>query len=168
MTESGIINILSMMKLNWSNFLNDCDERIFNSCVKLYNVQFKDFTDEQVLSAVSYLISTYELKTAPNIAIIKHTIANKNVKCLSDSEVWDQVYKAVKNSSYHALEQWTNLDDGIKKSITPDTLREMATQSDESMKFYRKDVLDAYHKANQKQKQEYLVGSLEERKLLEQ
>ena len=155
MTEQGIIDCISALKSNYGGF--DFSENELVSYVKLWDIQFKDYSDSIVSSAIMRLIATAEFR--PNIAVIKKDIANNLVDSRDEFEVWDIVYSNSRNDYGECKRLWERFPEDIKKAVTPDLMREIAMADDKSLSFYRKEVWGSYQSSIGKKRNSIMVSS---------
>ena len=88
----------------------------------------KDFSPEVVNTALNALISTRKSDFAPSIGVLMDRIYEITHERQSTGlEMWPRVLRAIKNSAYHAAEEFEALPEACKKAVgTSDTLRDWA------------------------------------------
>lgn len=157
MTYETISDCISLIKLNWSNYLKDATTNELQAQKRLWAIQFASFSDEEVYQAIQRLIST--CKYYPSIAEIKEEIAKMKMPSRTDEEVWNYIHKAIKNSTYHSISEWEKLPEDIKVTIMPERLREMA-QTTDGLQFIKKDVIREYRDYHSKGKEALMIGDV--------
>ena len=148
MTRDEVIKIQMVIQAAYPNY-NPPDKTI---TADTWLVLLNDFTYEQVLAAVHAFIRTDKKGFAPSIG----EVIDKLQLLFGEKEVnavaaWTMVLKAIKNSTYHADEEYEKLPRIIQRVIGgPQRLTELATMENlntsvESSNFMRdyRDALEA-------------------------
>lgn len=93
----------------------------------------------------------------------------------TDMEAWQLVYEAIRNSNYHADEEYAKLPVVIQKAIGgPASLREMAMMEADAMSVEQSHFLRSYHTVLERQRQDMSItpyerlGQVEEPPRIEQ
>ena len=115
--------------------------------IDVWMAQFANCDGTEVMKAVMQYISTG--RYAPTIADIKDILLNRGEQ-YSDEEVWELVKKAGRNGLYASEEEWAKLPEQVRKAIRPNTIMEIARSDNESLGYIKKDVLNAYHSVQNK------------------
>lgn len=116
-----------ILKTSYPYAFKEMNEQEVESMVSLYQEMFKEYTYEEVSKAIKNIISTNEYM--PTIATIKSKIYElKHPKEESNTELWESLLTAIRNSSYHAEEEFKKLPPLVKEFIRcPQQLQEIAT-----------------------------------------
>lgn len=126
MKKNEILKIVMILKTSYPYAFKDMSEEDVEGMVNLYQEMFKEYTYQEVSQAVKDIINTSEYM--PTIATIKGKIyTNKHPNEANNSELWDKLLNAIRNSSYHSEEEFEKLPDIIKAYVgSPTQLQEMA------------------------------------------
>ena len=81
-------------------------------------------------------------------------------KPLPPERAWELVHKAGKNSRYNAHEEYKNLPEWLKPSVTEDLLRAIADSSNENLVFIKKDFLKSYEESLESRKRDVQISSI--------
>lgn len=124
MTRDDVIRIQMVVQAAYPNY-NPPDKTI---TIDTWLALLNDFTYEQVLSAVYAFIRTDKKGFAPNIgAIVDKLHLLFGEEEVSAEAAWDMVLRAIKNSTYHADEEYAKLPRIIQRIIgSPQRLTELA------------------------------------------
>lgn len=148
MTRDEVIKIQMVIQAAYPNY-NPPDKTI---TADTWLVLLNDFTYEQVLAAVHAFIRTDKKGFAPSIGeVIDKLQLLFGEKEINAVAAWTMVLKAIKNSTYHADEEYEKLPRIIQRVIGgPQRLTELATMENlntsvESSNFMRdyRDALEA-------------------------
>lgn len=125
MTRDETINILMSIQAAYPNFKVPDKTIAVNTWYSL----LEEYTYEQVSSAIKRYIQTNKSGFAPSIGQVIEQICNiYSNDTLNEMEAWGLVQKAVRNSTYHAEEEFQKLPEIVQRSIvSPGQLREWAT-----------------------------------------
>ena len=124
MTREETINILTSIQAAYPNFKVPDKTIAVNTWYSL----LEEYTYEQVNSAVKRYIQTNKSGFAPGIGqIIDQICAMYSDDNENEMEAWLLVQKAMKNSGYHADEEFAKLPKIVQKSVvSPGQLKEWA------------------------------------------
>lgn len=125
MTRDEVIRIQMVIQAAYPNY-NPPDKTI---TADTWLVLLNDFTYEQVLAAVHAFIRTDKKGFAPSIGeVIDKLQLLSGEKEVNAVAAWTMVLKAIKNSTYHADEEYEKLPRIIQRVIGgPQRLTELAT-----------------------------------------
>lgn len=104
----------------------------------------KDLPIEAVNLAVQKYIATQHFKPVP--ADIRKLATDMLIApSMTEGEVWNMVYKAICNATYHAKEEFDALPDSVKRAVgSPDVLREWAVSDIGSIEVIRSNFMKSY------------------------
>lgn len=124
MTRDETINILMSVQAAYPNFRVPDKTIAVNTWYSL----LEEYTYEQVNSAVKRYIQTNKSGFAPSIGqIIDQICVMYSDYSENEMEAWLLVQKAMKNSGYHADEEFAKLPEIVQKSVvSPGQLKEWA------------------------------------------
>lgn len=124
MTREETINILMSIQAAYPNFKVPDKTIAVNTWYSL----LEEYTYEQVSNAIKKYIQTNKSGFAPSIGQVIEQICNIYSKdSLNEMEAWGLVQKAVRNSTYHADEEFQKLPEIVQRSVVnPGQLHEWA------------------------------------------
>jgi len=133
MSKKEISKIILILKTAYPYAFKDMGESEIESMVNLYQELFKNNTYQEVSKAIVNIINTSEYM--PTIATIKSKIYEiKNPRQESDTELWEKLLSAIRNSSYHSEEEFEKLPPVIQEYIrSPRQLQELAIMDSEKI-----------------------------------
>lgn len=85
--------------------------------VDLWASMFADYPYKAVGAALSAYIATNRNGFAPSIGQIMGIIHDENTEEISTNEAWAMVVKAIRNSNYHAKEEFEKLPEAIQRAV---------------------------------------------------
>lgn len=127
MNRNEILKMLSILQISYPNFYKGYDKQRLESTVNLYAEMFKDDDSDLVIKALKEIINTTEYP--PTIATIKNKMYEMTHKEeTNNSDLWEKLLNAIRNSSYHSEEEFNKLPNLIKQYIrSPRQLQELAS-----------------------------------------
>lgn len=94
MNKSECTKCLAILKQNYTASFSKLDKNDLLGMIELWQLQFKDNSYEEVITAINYIISADTREFAPPIGVIKARITeNKLPEQLSTSHAWELVRK---------------------------------------------------------------------------
>ena len=139
MNKQEISKIILLLKTSYPYAFKDMSSEDIESMVSLYEEMFKDNTYKEVALAIKSIITTSDYM--PTIATIKSKIYDMNhTEQESNTKLWESLLNAVRNSSYHAEEEFKKLPPLVKEFIqSPQQLQTLAREmtSDEIHTVYK-------------------------------
>lgn len=129
MTREETIKILMIVQAAYPNYKPQ-DKTV---TVNLWSKMFQGYTYRQVESAVEAYIRTDKSGFAPNIGdvIDKMQMIFGETDELNEMSAWGLVLKAIRNSGYHAEEEFAKLPSTVQKAVaSPGQLMEWALAED--------------------------------------
>ena len=134
MNVQEIAAILRVRKVNYPHFYRDITREDAEATIDLWASIFVNDEAKIVTEAVKALIVTN--KYPPTIADVKEKIAILTCKntYMTESEAWNVVYNAMRDSNYNAAERFESLPAFLKKLVgSPNQLREWALMPSETV-----------------------------------
>lgn len=124
MTEKEVTKILAvLMALYPNDFKIDKDDAMKKNLLQnVWFKQFKDYSYEQVSSAIHAYIANDIYNKCPTIGKLKQLIQETNAPSITPLEAWNMVYKALSSGNVH--ENYKKLPKEIQKCVTPEQLTE--------------------------------------------
>ena len=126
MTAKETIEFLTMMQTIYPNFKPSVDKKFV---IGVWQDLFKDVPFQQMQAALRAFAVSENAGYSPTPGQLMQFInANSKKDDVNGEEAWDKVLKALRNSSYHAEEEFEKLPEVIKKAIggNPGCLRTLA------------------------------------------
>ena len=125
MTRDDTTVILGILKTSYPNFYKGMEKKEMYATIDLWSEMFENDDLNLVKVAVKELIQT--LKFPPTIADIKQKMYDLTTETKTTSDLWNELIKALRNSGYHAEEQYMKLSPEVKAFVrNPSQLKEMA------------------------------------------
>ena len=116
--------------------------------VDLWTTMFSEDSPELVAGAVKAFISSDEKGFPPVIGQIKAKIRDIHAQeQLPETAAWAVMQKALKNSGYHAREEYEKLPDEIKACVTPELMRDWAMDMNGSEQVIASNFMRSYRAA---------------------
>ena len=137
MTRDGIKKCIKELQLSYQNVYNKFSVDDMKMLIEVWELQFRDFDDVEVFSALNECISTSEYP--PTIATIKRCAIREPET--NEEEVWDTLLCAGRNGLYGSYEEWERLPEDLKAITTPETIKEIALADDEALRYIKHDIL---------------------------
>lgn len=133
MDKKETLKIMAILKATYPSYYKDGD---FNAAAELWTEMFRDDGYPIVCAAVKSFIATDTKGFPPVIGQIKAMIQKLlEPEVMTEIEAWSYIKKAIRNSSYNALEEHSKLPSILQEIISPDQLRDwaLADIADESV-----------------------------------
>ena len=125
MTRDDTTVILGILKTSYPNFYKGMEKKEMYATIDLWSEMFENDDLNLVKVAVKELIQT--LKFPPTIAKKKKKMYDLTTETKTTSDLWNELVKALRNSGYHAEEQYMKLSPEVKAFVrNPSQLKEMA------------------------------------------
>ena len=123
--------IIAVMMMSYPNY-NPID---IDATAQLFSQMMADYSYKQVDMALRSFIATDTSGFAPSIGQLIEKV--RSISCgneLSEMEAWALVSDALRNSSYHAEEEFAKLPEIVQKAVgSPSLLRSWATTDERSI-----------------------------------
>lgn len=131
MTREETKRIIRIMCATYPNFKpNDLTETI-----DTWDFLLEEYTYQEISLALKAYIATSTSGFAPSIGQLIEKV--RSISCgaeLSEMQAWDLVSNALRNSSYHAEEEFAKLPEIVQKAVgSPNLLRSWATTDERSI-----------------------------------
>lgn len=132
MTSMETTAILAVIKTAYPRYY-DKTEKELKETISLWHTMLAEYRADTVSAAVKALIATS--KFPPTIAEVIEMINTLTKPAeLGEVEAWGLVKNAIRNSTYHSVEEFDKLPKTIQRTLgNPSVLREWAISEDESM-----------------------------------
>lgn len=158
MTKESCCQILSLLQFSYPKYYANFTKESLKDTVNVWAVMFADEDDEEVLTAVKFLINNS--KFPPSIAEIKEQIVKRKMKDIPDENMaWMMVKRALMNSGYNAATEFAKLPPMIQMVVgSAAQLHRWALMDiDEIDSFVMRDFMRNYN-AQLKSQQEFLAS----------
>ena len=113
--------IMAVLKAAYPRYYATQTEEDSRQAAKLWSSMFEDYTYAEVAPAVKAVIATS--KFPPTVADIIEKIRGFRGEEMSELEAWSYISRAIRNSRYHAREEWEALPESLQRVVTPDLLK---------------------------------------------
>lgn len=128
MTKREVVELMTILQANYPDSFKGQSDAVVGAKVTLWFEMFKNHPKEIVHAAAIAFMATDTKGFMPNVGQILEQIQrmNRNNDRTPD-EAWRLVYRAIKNSTYWAAEEFAKLPEDIQRFVGhPDQLREWA------------------------------------------
>lgn len=127
MDREQVIKILSYLRVAYPNFYKGLSKRDAEETIAVWQDLFIDCDFNLVFIAVKEIINTSDNPYPPTISEIKQKMYDLTTETKTPSDLWNELIKALRNSGYHAEEQYMKLSPEVKAFVrNPSQLKEMA------------------------------------------
>jgi hypothetical protein len=133
MTSMETTAILAVIRTAYPRYYDKKTEKELKETISLWHTMLAEYRADTVSAAVKALIATS--KFPPTIAEVIEMINTLTKPAeLGEVEAWGLVKNAIRNSTYHSVEEFDKLPKTIQRTLgNPSVLREWAISEDESM-----------------------------------
>ena len=146
--------LMAVIKAAYPNYYRDANPQDRADAVDLWTAMFADDPLELVAGAVKAFIASDEKGFPPVIGQIKAKIRDiRTPKELPETAAWAVMQKALKNSGYHAQEEYDKLPEEIKACVTPELMRDWAMDGNGSEQVIASNFMRSYRAAAAKKRQ---------------
>lgn len=120
--------ILSVLKAAYPNSYQGMKDDDIDVAIKLWARTFKDKPYPDVAMAVDAIICTNITNFTPSLGeVMARIIKNATGPDMTEMEAWELVYKAIKNSAWHAQEEFSKLPPTLQQCVgSPEMLQSWA------------------------------------------
>jgi len=128
MNKKEANEILSILKATYPAGYKGMGESDYIALVGVWSRVFKDHKYINVSNAIDSVISTNKSGFPPSPgAVMDQLIKNTSAPEMTEMEAWQLVFKAVKNSAWHSIEEFNKLPEPLKRSVgSPEMLQSWA------------------------------------------
>jgi hypothetical protein len=135
MNKSETSKIIAVLMASFPNFLSNKTATDIQATISIWDEMLKDYNYQEVSIAIKACISQDKTGFAPSIGqVINKILSFRNQENeLTEQEAWNYVSKAIKNSGYHATEEYEKLPEIIKQVVTPSQLYEWSQMETDSV-----------------------------------
>lgn len=154
MTSMETVKVLAVIKTAYPRYYDNKTNEELRDTISLWHSMLEEYPVEFVNSAVKAVIATspYPPTIADVISQINKLTAKKEV---SEVEAWGLVKTAIRNSAYHADEEFERLPEAIKNTLgNANVLREWALAEDSSTETVIASNFMRSYKAKEKERKE--------------
>lgn len=157
MNKTETIKITSVLYAAYPKHYSSMTKAVADSVVNLWQACFIEDSYSSVSAALTAFIASDTKGFPPVPGQIKELIAeiSCDITIMSDMEAWAAVRKAIKNSNYHAREEFNLLPELVQSVVvTPDNLFEWAKlNSQEVSTVIQSNFVKSYRAAVERQKE---------------
>lgn len=147
MNKEETQKILTILRVNYpNNFKSVANKNDMDLIVDTWNIQFKNYTLDEVFNAIMSIIATDTSGFAPSIGRIKDEL-NKKYKdsVMTDEEAWSIVLNSAKCNPAKAKDNFEALPGNIKKAVKhPKFLESLGYAGKKNQETFKKDFVKSY------------------------
>lgn len=135
MTKAEIVEMFAYIKVAFPNSYKNITDEDKKTVYKLWYKHFKDYPNVVVMNAVDSIIASDTSGFAPTVGKIKEMILKITANNSIDAdEAWNMVSSALRNSIYHAEEEFNKLPIEVQAGVgNPNQLREWAQMDSDTV-----------------------------------
>lgn len=141
MTRECVKAVLALIKLAYPYYYKDFSTDELLALIKLWEIQFNGYKDDDITSAVNCLISTN--KYPPTISEIKDIIISHSVKYLDSHKAWEKVEECLK-STYDTEKKYNELDENIKAVLSLTDIYDMKNVKRDELMYSKNKFIEEY------------------------
>lgn len=127
MNKKETSQIIAVLMASYPNFLNNKGANDIQATINVWNDMLADYNYKEVSVAIKVFITQSNSGFAPSIGqVIDKIISLKNQENeITEQEAWNLISKAIKNSTYHATEEYEKLPLLLQRLVgSPSQLKE--------------------------------------------
>ena len=125
--------VMAVLKIAYPRYYANTSKREAEEAISLWQTMLEEYPVAAVTGAVKALIATNQYPPTIAEVIERIKLLTKPAE-LGEVEAWGLVKNAIRNSTYHSIEEFEKLPKEIQKTLgSPSTLREWAMSGGESM-----------------------------------
>lgn len=157
MTKREIAELITVMQANYPDSFKGQSDAVVGAKITLWYDFFKDHPKELVYAAAKAFIANDTKGFMPNIGQINACIQKiVNQDEMTEGEAWGYVAKALRNSTYNAVEEFAALPERIQRLVgSQNQLREWALMDVETVQSVVASNFQRTFRARQKSDTEY-------------
>lgn len=163
MNKEETQKILTILRVNYpNNFKSVANKNDMDLIVDTWNIQFKNYTLDEVFNAIMSIIATDTSGFAPSIGRIKDEL-NKKYKdsVMTDEEAWSIVLNSAKCNPTKARTNFETLPGNIKKAVKhPKFLESLGYADKKNQGTFKKDFVKNYNDIIENDYQEMNANSI--------
>ena len=135
MTSKEANKILAILKATYPAGYKDMQDSDFLAIVGVWARVFKDWSCQDVSNAVDSVIATNKTNSPPSPGLVMDQLVKiTSTPEMTEMEGWQLVFKAVKNSAWHSVEEFNKLPLVLQKSVgSPEMLQSWASMPEDTV-----------------------------------
>lgn len=156
MTKKEAMLILATLRAAFPQAYANYTQADTEAAVNLWTEMFDGDTGAEVSAAVKALIATRTNSFPPAIGEVKEQLYKlRHQNDLKEDDAWNLVVKAVRNSGYHAMEEFDRLPEIVKQCVgSPNQLRDWGLMdSDDFFTVIQSHFLRAFRARSQSERE---------------
>lgn len=128
MTKREVVELMTVLQANYPDSFKGQSDAVIGAKVALWHDMFKDHPKEIVHAAAKAFMATDTKGFMPNVGqILEQIQRNQHRDEMTPDEAWRLTYRAIKNSTYWAAEEFAKLPEELRRFVGhPDQLKEWA------------------------------------------
>lgn len=163
MNKEETQKILTILRVNYpNNFKSVANKNDMDLIVDTWDIQFKNYTLDEVFNAIMSIIATDTSGFAPSIGRVKDEL-NKKYKdsVMTDEEAWSIVLNSAKCNPAKASANFETLPGNIKKAVKhPKFLESLGYAGKKNQGTFKKDFVKNYNDIIENDYQEMNANSI--------
>lgn len=133
MTKREVAELITILQANYPDTFKGLPEEAVGARVVLWYDFFREYPKEIVYAAAKSFMATDTKGFMPNVGQInEHIHRMKKTEDMTPAEAWGIVYKAICNSAYNAVEEFSKLPPECQRAVgDPQQLRDWNMMDEE-------------------------------------
>lgn len=163
MTKKETMQIMAVLQGAYPRYYAGQSYEEKKQAMELWHMMLGEYPYELVNQAIAAIIATNVFPPAIAEVISRMNSIQKGGE-MTELEAWGYISRAIRNSTWHAQEEWERLPEELRCVVSPDLLRSWATvEADEVETVIHSNFLRTFRAAQARQK-EYnaLPGSVKQ------
>lgn len=159
MTLKETAQCMAILRQFYPQYYKNTGEKDVETAVHMWKSMFPDDDGNVVLSAIRMFIASDSKGFPPSVGQIREKIVKlKNRDTLGETEAWVLVSRAIKNSGYHAKEEFDKLPPDIQRVVSnPQILHDWAMASADDVQTVIASNFMRSYRERMKSEKEYAV-----------
>ena len=158
MNKKETSQIIAVLMASYPNFLNNKGANDIQATINVWTDMLADYNYKEVSMAIKVFITQNNGGFAPSIGqVIDKVISFKNQgNEMTEQEAWNLISKAIKNSTYHATEEYEKLPLLLQKLAgSPSQLKEWGQMESDTVQTVVASNFMRSYKAKSNKEREY-------------
>lgn len=157
MNQTETLQVMAVLRGAYPAFYRDMNRKEAESVVALWAEMFAEDDVKLVAAAVKTLIATDDKGFPPTIGAVKAKLRQITATPgLTESEAWNLVAKAIRNSAYESREEFDRLPEDVQRIVgSPEQLKAWSQMDSDSVHSVVASNFQRSYKAISKRREDY-------------
>lgn len=169
MTTKETLQVMAIIRQFYPRYYHDMSREAAQIAARMWQDMFADDDGKLVYAAVKAFIASDTKGFPPSVGQIREKLVKlQNPDMLSENEAWSLVLRAIRNSAYHAVEEYAKLPPDIQRVVHhPSMLKAWAMSSEDDVQTVVASNFMRSYRARAQSAREYLAMPREIRDMLD-